>query len=95
MKENIRKSGQIIASKINLPIEILLDIPKIIITGDGEITIENHKGVLKFEKDEVKVNSKIGVITIVGKDFEILYIGGYTLTISGVFRKITYEGKNL
>lgn len=92
MRENINKSKEILASKIKLPMEIVLDIPKIIITGNGEITIENHKGILAFEKEVVKVNTKLGVIIIEGRNFEILYIGGYTLTISGIFKKIIYEG---
>ena len=93
MKERLNRSGEIIANKMKIPMDIVLDIPKIIITGDGEITIENHKGILTFEGDKVRINSKIGVIAIEGRNFEILYIGGYTLTVSGIFKKIIYEEK--
>ena len=93
MRESLNRSGEIIANKMNIPVDIILDIPRIIITGDGEITIENHKGILTFEKEEVRINSRIGVLKIEGSKFEILYIGGYTLTISGEFKKIIYEGK--
>lgn len=95
MKKELNRSSKIIINKVKIPMEIVLNIPKIIITGDGEITIENHKGILTFEKERVRVNSKIGVITIEGINFEILYIGGYTLTISGIFKKIIYDGELL
>lgn len=93
MKKELTRSSKIIINKVKIPMEIVLNIPKIIIRGDGEITIENHKGILTFEKERVRVNSKIGVITIEGINFEILYIGGYTLTISGIFKKIIYDGE--
>jgi sporulation protein YqfC len=93
LRESIKKNREAIVNKIKLPVENIFETPKIIITGNGEITIENHKGIIAFEKDEIKINSKIGIIMIIGREFEILYIGGSTLTISGVFNKVIYEEK--
>ena len=76
MRRTLNRSSKIIINKVNIPMENVLNKPKIIIKGDGEITIENHKGILSFEKEKVRINSKIGVITIEGINFEILYIGG-------------------
>lgn len=95
MRRTLNRSSKIIINKVNIPMENVLNKPKIIIKGDGEITIENHKGILSFEKEKVRINSKIGVITIEGINFEILYIGGYTLTISGRFKRVIYDGELL
>ncbi len=81
-----------IAEKLDLPRDILLDIPKITITGDNEITIENHKGIIMFDNEIIKVNSKIGSISIWGKGFEIVFMGGKTLTLKGRFNSVVYEG---
>ena len=74
MEEKLNKGREILVDKFDLPAEIVMDIPKIIITGNKEITIENHKGISSFEKNLIKVNSKVGNINIEGSDFEILYI---------------------
>ncbi|MGG7176521.1 sporulation protein YqfC [Clostridium paraputrificum] len=95
MEEKLNKGREVIADKLNLPVDVVLDIPRIIVTGDREITIENHKGIIAFDKDEIKVNSRVGAIKIEGAGFEILYIGGSTITISGVFKRIIYEGNLL
>ena len=82
-------------SKINKGKEILmekLNVPRVVVTGNKEITIENHKGILSFDLKEIKVNSTIGVIKVQGDNFEILYIGGDTITISGRFKAVMYEG---
>lgn len=92
MKESIIERGkERLLKSIDLPEEVVLGLPEISISGNKRITIENHRGIIKFEKDEIEINSKIGKILITGVDFEILYIGTYTLTISGIFKTISYE----
>lgn len=39
----------------------------------------------------VKINSRIGAIIIEGKEFEILFIAETSITISGIFKGISYE----
>ena len=93
MEEKINKGREMLVDKFDLPAEIVMDIPKIIITGNKEITIENHKGISNFEKNLIKVNSKVGNINIEGSDFEILYIGVSTIIITSKFKAIIYEDK--
>lgn len=80
-----------IAQKLDLPRDIVLDMPCITITGDNEISIENHKGVIIFEEKQVKINSEVGFVSIFGNDFEILFMGGSTITIGGKFKSVVYE----
>lgn len=82
----------ILNDKLDLPSEILLDVPKIVAIGTSEVTIENHRGIISFQNNMVRINSKLGPIKIEGSSFEILYIGSSTVTISGKFRTIYYEG---
>lgn len=95
MEDRINRGKEKLAAKLDLPADVVMDIPKIIVTGDLEITIENHRGILAFDQDMVKVNSRVGAIRVEGKSFEILYIGGSTITIKGRFKSISYEGMGL
>lgn len=92
MREKVYRSKEDVAQKLGLPRDVVLDIPKIIITGDNELIIENHKGIIMFEEDEIKVNSNVGVISLQGKKLEILFIGGSTVVLGGKFKGINYEG---
>ena len=91
MADKLNNTKEVIAEKLNFPRDVILDIPKISIIGDSEIDIENHKGIILFEENEVKINTNVGNIIIEGSRFEILFIGGSTITISGKFKSITYE----
>jgi sporulation protein YqfC len=92
VEEKLYKARENIAERLDLPRDVVLNIPKIIILGDNEITIENHKGIVLFEDKVIKVNSNVGLISIYGENFEILFIGGSTVTISGKFVSVVYEG---
>ena len=91
MQGKIEKSREVIAEKFDLPKDIVLNVPKITIIGNDEITIENHKGIILFERNIIRINTKVKVINIEGENFEILYIGDSTITISGKFKSISYE----
>lgn len=91
MKNNLSAAKEIIVDKLDLPRDIILNVPKIIVTGDSEITIENHKGVVAFSENQVKVNSGIGLISIYGSNFEIIFMGGTTIVIGGKFKSVIYE----
>ena len=92
MEGKFQKGKEKILNKLDFPSDISLDLPKIIVVGNREITIENHRGLMAFETNMVKINSRIGAITINGEKFEILFIGETTITISGIFKGISYEG---
>ena len=91
MEDKFQKGKEKILSKLDFPRDISLDLPRIIVIGNREIIIENHKGIIFFETNMVKINSRIGAIVIKGEEFEILFIAETSITISGIFRGISYE----
>lgn len=92
MGDRMYNAKRNIADKLDLPADIILNMPQIKITGNNEIVIENHRGIITFNENEVKINSGIGLISIYGNGFEVLFMGGSTITIGGRFTSIVYEG---
>ena len=95
MEGKFQKGKEKILSKLDFPSDIIMDLPKIIVIGNREITIENHKGIIAIDNSMVKINSREGIITIKGRNFEILFIGETSMTISGIFEGISYEEKSI
>lgn len=90
MESKFNRGKEILVEKLDLPKDVLLDVPKIIVIGRNEITIENHKGIMVFEKDKIRINTNMSPIEIKGNSFEILYIASATITIKGYFDSIEY-----
>ncbi|MBD7909787.1 MULTISPECIES: sporulation protein YqfC [Clostridium] len=95
MESKKNRNKETIIDKLKIPRELIMDTPRIIVTSDREIVIENYKGIVAFEKKEMKINTSVGIIKVQGGNFEILYIGGDTITISGEFKAIIYEGYSI
>ena len=90
MDGKLNRTREAVADTLGIPLEVALDIPKIIIDGNYQIVIENHKGLKAFDENMVVVNSKLGSITLKGRDFKVLFIGGNTLTIGGILESVGY-----
>lgn len=91
MEGKIKKTKEALSRTFDMPEDITMDLPKITISGNNEIIIENHRGVKVFSQNQVIVNSTVGLIKVDGYDFEILFMGGDTIVISGRFKNLVYE----
>ena len=92
LEDKLDKAKNNLVEKLDLPRDLVLDLPKIVVTGDIEIIIENHKGIVIFDERQVKINSRIGLVSVYGNNFEILFLGGSTITLKGKFKSVVYEG---
>ena len=59
MENKINRGKEVLIEKLDLPKDVLLDVPKIIVIGRNEVTIENHKGIMLFEREKIKINFHI------------------------------------
>ncbi|HHV73988.1 MAG TPA: sporulation protein YqfC [Thermoanaerobacterium sp.] len=86
MKSNAIKEG--ILNLVDFPKDVLLNLPKITVIGNTQITVENHRGIIEYIPERIRINSTIGMIRITGKNMiinsvmtEILVITGKILNI--------------
>ena len=81
MKRNIKSR---ITETLELPRETILDVPNIKITGDNEIFIENHKGIIEYTNEILRMASSIGIIKISGFDLHIKEINEEDIVVNGI-----------
>ncbi|NBI07016.1 sporulation protein YqfC [Senegalia massiliensis] len=79
-----------IAEVLELPKEIVLDLPKITLIGNIQLYIENHKGIVEYSKERIRINSKSGIIRIIGKDLVIKNIVSEEVVVSGKIINIEF-----
>lgn len=88
MKKHISET---VADAWGVPKDVIMNIPRMTISGDKEICIENHKGILEYTNSEIRVSSAMGVVRICGKNLVIEHIRIEDLLIFGTFSKVEYE----
>lgn len=85
MKKKIRNK---ISETLDLPKEVVVNVPNINLTGDNEIEVENHNGILEYSLNIVRLNSSIGVILIKGDNFLIKEISEDAIKLIGSFKSL-------
>jgi len=68
---------------LELPKEIVLNMPKLTMLGNGDLIIENYKGIIEYDQDVVRVNTTAGIIKIMGVDIYIKEITTENIMIYG------------
>lgn len=90
MKEDLNKVKKAFAEILDYPKEVVLDMPRITMIGDMELVIDNHKGIIEYKSDIIRLNSGCGVIRITGKELTIKEIQPEEMYITGKFTAIEF-----
>ena len=56
------------AKLLDLPADSLAGLPRLELIGDGELRIENHKGILAYGEEEIHVSGGGFLFQIAGRD---------------------------
>jgi sporulation protein YqfC len=59
------------ADFLEIPGDLVLDIPKLTITGREELYLENHKGIIEYSTVRMRINLSRGFLEIIGDNLEI------------------------
>ena len=86
-----KRFSETLADVWGVPKDVIMNIPRLTISGDKEIYIENHKGILVYTDREIRLSTEIGIIRIRGKNLVIDRIRLEDVCISGTFLGIEYQ----
>lgn len=79
-----------IAELFDIPKDILLNLPRIILIGDLQIYVENHQGIREFKENIVKIRLNKGELEIKGTNLVIRNIYSEDLMIDGEIESIQF-----
>lgn len=82
MKKREKKATEI-ADVLDMPIDALCDIPRTEILGKSEVNIENFRGILDYDNNSFKINTRSGIIKIDGSDLIIDSITNEDVCVKG------------
>jgi len=78
------------ADFLEIPGDLVLDIPKLTITGRTELHLENHKGIIEFSTERMRINLSRGFLEIIGDKLEIQALMPDEMKIAGEITGIKY-----
>lgn len=80
-----------VANALDLPKDIVLDLPRMTIIGDLQAVIENHRGVVEYTPEKIVLNMDKGRLEIVGEDLHIGAIYKEEINITGRIGSLSFR----
>ena len=82
--------GGRVADWLEIPPDVLLDLPRITLMGNVHVTIENHRGLVRISPEVIEVATLPGRILIEGKNLAIRLLHRDELTVTGEIHWVRY-----
>ena len=91
-EDNTQKKGlrEKFTEVLELPKELILNLPKLTIVGNRDMMIENYKGVMEYGSARIRVNTGLGVVKVTGAGLLIKEITSEDIIISGDIHSLEF-----
>jgi len=86
-----RHFSEKIVKKLDIPEDIIFDIPRITMMANKEIRIENCTSVLEYETDKISLRAKDTVIELYGTELSINLITDDEISVSGIIVSVNFS----
>ncbi|MDD4601633.1 hypothetical protein SDC9_08963 [bioreactor metagenome] len=87
-----RKRGlQKLAGILEIPQDIVLDLPRITMLGNQQLLIENHKGIIEYTPSLVRIKLSRGELIVNGNHLMLSNLQVEQILIEGTVREVTYD----
>ncbi len=73
-----------LAGFLDIPLDTVIDWPRMTISGNKNLSISNHRGVIEYDQTLVRINTRFGELKITGSGLTI---------VSAVKEEVIVEGK--
>ena len=92
MDKNRKKEGLLerTAQVFDLPGEVV-GLPRVELTGRGELRMENHRGILAYGQEEILVSGGKLIVKIKGEDLVLRAMTAEELLITGIIGSVELE----
>lgn len=90
MRSLSRKINQWTATLLDLPKDVTDDLPRVTMIGNVQLYIENHRGVLHFSSEMLKLALVKGRIEVYGSDLVLRAILTEEVFIEGKILDVKY-----
>lgn len=86
-----RKVKRQFSEAMELPGDVVLDLPKIIMVGNIQLFIENHRGIIEYTPEGVRVSVGEGEVMISGENLMLRNILPDELCVEGNIRSLNFH----
>jgi len=88
MRQIKRKLHRLTATLLDMPEDVVFELPRMTLIGDRQLYIENHRGVIHFSEDLLRLSLSKGELEVTGTGLIIRTIWTDEVFVEGVIKGI-------
>lgn len=88
MRQIKKRLHKLTASWLDMPEDVVFELPRLTLIGDRQLYIENHRGVINFSEDVLRLALSKGELEINGEQLIIRTIWTDEVFVEGVIKGI-------
>lgn len=85
------RQWQRLAGMLEIPQDIILDLPRITMLGNQQLLIENHKGIIEYTPSLVRIKLTQGELIVAGKNLMLGNLQLEQILVEGTVGEIKYD----
>ncbi len=82
--------NEVMTDVLSVPGEIVYHMPRIVLTGDRSLFLENHNGILHYQEDLIKIAYRGGNLEICGEGLTLPVLKPDELVVEGKIKSIAF-----
>ncbi|MDC3415559.1 sporulation protein YqfC [Aquibacillus salsiterrae] len=90
MKKWQQRIGNWLTEHLELPSDVVLELPRITTIGQIHAYIENHQGLILFSDNELRLKMKQGYLKITGNKFVLRMMLPEEILLEGTIKEIVF-----
>lgn len=75
---------------LDIPKEVVMDLPVITLTGNKEINVENFNGLLEYTTQKIRLSTRVGILVIDGLQLQAKNMTAEKICIRGNILHLTF-----
>ena len=75
---------------LDLPKDIVLNLPRLIFTGNRELYIENYRGIVEYSDTVIRLNTSECMVKVTGTGLGIKNIATEEITLAGRIKSLEF-----
>ena len=85
------RQWQRLAGILEIPQDIILDLPRITMLGNKQLLVENHKGIIEYTPSVVRIKLNEGELIIVGRNLILGNLQIEQILVEGTVEELKYD----
>ncbi|WP_371370652.1 sporulation protein YqfC [Sporomusa aerivorans] len=86
-----KRNLQSLAGFLEIPQDLVLDLPRITMLGNKQLLVENHKGIIEYTPSLVRIKLSQGELFVCGEELMLGNLQAEQILIEGIVQEVKYD----